>query len=128
MPRYSYDCEPCKKEWESFHFIRNRHSEKCSVCGHRAQLIISGGSKVHLFKPYDYFRFDDGNVHFETRAQETAYLASKGLRRHEKGETLKHMNGSPRRHKTQTKEQLEKEGTYIGSSISELRKKLKCKV
>jgi len=43
MPVYQYKCKKCPREWEAFHKVSQRKSEKC--CGKGAEIVIAPASK-----------------------------------------------------------------------------------
>jgi len=54
MPIYNYYCPECKKEWEAFHTVNERHNEKC--CNKNPDIIITSFSKnqVQCCDYYDH--------------------------------------------------------------------------
>ncbi len=65
MPTYVYRCE-CGKEWENFHTIQDRNTERC-VCGKHPEIVPC--AQISVFKPFF-------NEHLEP--DRSIYIRSKG--------------------------------------------------
>lgn len=91
MPTYTYEC--CNKQWERYHYIKDRYNEWCSECKKRARIVILA-PHAQIWKPYLDDIIGSQPVYFETRRQKEEYMKRHGIRIAEKGEK---MRSSPER-------------------------------
>lgn len=78
MPNYAYRCKECKREWEAFHPIVNRHNEVC--CGQDASIDLSKFSNgIHVFKPFISQEMDVNDVAITSKRQYKNELKKRGL-------------------------------------------------
>jgi len=74
MPLYDYECGVCGREWEAFHMVATRYTEKC--CGTKAGIVI-GKSELRV-NAYDYYDDQIGEV-ITSPGQRDRVMKKKGL-------------------------------------------------
>ncbi len=74
MPTYTYLCPECEAEWENFHPIAERHSERC-MCGAKPGIVPRAN-----VAPEFQAGWDGGlGMYVESRDQRRAEIKRQGL-------------------------------------------------
>jgi putative FmdB family regulatory protein len=83
MPVYTYECNGCKKIFDTYRHVDERHIA-CPYCGNKTEIIIDGPIVV-LFDIDPYF--DKGmNCYVKSKKDRLRKMAEKGL--HEAPESM----------------------------------------
>ena len=68
MPRYDYECEKCKRRWDSFNHIVDRDTEMC--CGQKAsRILFSPTQTLDIFQPMVYTDICDTPLLISSKSQ-----------------------------------------------------------
>ena len=68
MPTYPYRCRKCKKEFEAFNRIAERHDQRCLACGSSCE-VTPPHTRAVTFRGGYFEHIGPDGVHVET-AQE----------------------------------------------------------
>lgn len=58
MPTYDYRCDACKHQWEEFHSMTAKPTEKCPSCGKKKAKRIIGAGAGLIFKGSGFYLTD----------------------------------------------------------------------
>lgn len=66
---YLYECPECKRKWEEYQTVENRHNVKCVHCNIKANKLISSSGDILTFEPAWFHDICDESIYITSRKQ-----------------------------------------------------------